>query len=342
FLLCITASVGWSLEPSETLLGESTSVSAMVLQLPLTIAAFALLRTGLSSTSRMLWALALGCIPGSLLTVFNGLAGVQWKEGDTGYFMGLLPPDIFSPMLVMSATFLLTQVILAPRRRNKVAAGIMLPILLLGIALAGIRSGWIAFLAASAFLFLQIRKPAIVLVLLMAGGIVAAIAFAAQDKLPLSEQLAARLSEKSMRTGEIRVEYWEVAARGFLRRPILGIGWGAYPGFAADQSVGREAVTHNVFLRILCELGLVGFGAFWLWIVTTARRSAHTAHGVLISSLMVATLTQGCFLDHFICSYFWLFLGICDGTRAYTPARLLAQGEILENGLEDQHISLAT
>ncbi len=138
--------------------------------------------------------------------------------------------------------------------------------------------------------------------------------------LDLQDKMGARLSEGSLHTGEMRVQYWGVGVQGFLKRPLLGIGWGGFPGFAMDSSVTREAATHNIFVRILCELGIVGMGLFGAWIIERYLRLRRTVSGRLVCFVMTGVLLQGLLLDHFICTYFWLFLGLCDGAAAREPA----------------------
>ena len=148
--------------------------------------------------------------------------------------------------------------------------------------------------------------------------------FAVAPSLGLDEQLTKRMSEQSLNTGEMRVEYWHVAGQGFLQRPLLGIGWGVFPSFVAE-SIGRYALTHSIFVRIGCELGMVGLALFLTWLVATVLRVRHSRDGRLIGILVLGVLVQGLFLDLFTGNYFWLFLGLGDGACRHDCSHGLAR-----------------
>ena len=72
-----------------------------------------------------------------------------------------------------------------------------------------------------------------------------------------------------------RFEMWNLAWKEFLNHPILGLGWNGYRYsyannlFVAGNYAGGEYLkgymyldTHNVYLQILCEFGIVGFCIF--------------------------------------------------------------------------------
>ncbi len=316
FLLCAVASVGWALYPAEALFRESTGICPMLLLLPLMIATRALLHAELTTAGRLLWALTLGCVPGCFLTIANALAGVVYADGGEGYYMGFVRPDVFSPMLVMSGLFLLLYLTSpAANSKTRMVAGLLLPVICLALVLSGIRSGWVAFALATLLLVPRMRSFTAVAGLIAVITAVIILVFSGSPRLNVREKLAARLSEQSLQTGEQRVAFWEVAVQGFIRRPVLGIGWGSFPAFAADNTVGREVATHNIFVRILCELGSVGLMVFLIWIMRSLLKARHTSEGVLVGVLMAGVLAQGFFLDHFVCAYFWLFLGVSDGIQ---------------------------
>jgi len=327
FLICITASASWALDPRESLLGESVGVIAMLMQVPIAIAARALLSTGLTSARRLLWALTLGCIPGCGLVAYHALAGITWHEGNKAYYMGFLRPDIFSPMLVMSGVFLLSCVTSRiGGSRGKLLAGGLLPVVCLTLLLSGVRSGWVAFLIAAAVMLVLSRSWAGLAGVCAAGAVLIVLWFTAAGSLGMEDQLSARLSQQSLETGEMRVQYWEVALQGFLRRPLLGIGWGMFPPFLAD-SLGLFMLTHNIFMRIACELGVVGVALFLAWVTITILRVHPSPDGRLIEVLILGMLVQGLFLDHFTGNYFWLFLGLGDGVSGHRQHQGLVRAQ---------------
>jgi len=63
-----------------------------------------------------------------------------------------------------------------------------------------------------------------------------------------------------------RFELWALAIRAFKAHPIFGIGW---KQFRDTISVTRNSQyafdTHNVYLQLLCETGIIGFVIYLAW-----------------------------------------------------------------------------
>lgn len=62
-----------------------------------------------------------------------------------------------------------------------------------------------------------------------------------------------------------RFDMWNLAWGLFKEHPIVGIGWGKYVHIMAGPlGINPEFATsvHNVYLQLLCEIGLVGFAIF--------------------------------------------------------------------------------
>jgi len=64
---------------------------------------------------------------------------------------------------------------------------------------------------------------------------------------------------------EGRLQAWQVAARIFQERPVLGVGegafleaWNQYAPIDSDRLFGHHYVAHNLVLEVLGQLGLVG------------------------------------------------------------------------------------
>lgn len=79
-----------------------------------------------------------------------------------------------------------------------------------------------------------------------------------------------------------RFKMWALALELFRKHPIMGIGWGGYKQvYAVElyqdwQAIGAKYLnSHNTYLQLLCETGLVGF-LIYLWavlgtLITTAK-----------------------------------------------------------------------
>lgn len=326
FLLGVVASSSWALDPDASFFSKSFGVLATLSYVPLVLAVRALVRSRLTTPQRLLNALTLGCIPGCLLITYNALSGNAWRG--QAYRMAFFRPDIFSPLLVVAGLYLLFRLTSTHgKRASRLIVALLLPLICVALLLTGIRSGWIGFALGSMVCLLHARRFIALAGTLGVAALVGIVALGAAASLNLDEQMRARLSQGSLRTGETRLELWGVAARGFAERPVTGIGWGCFPALAAGV-VGREIVAHNIFVRIWCELGLVGLGVFLAWIAATASKLRSSSEGALVALLMVGVFAQGLFLDLFVCAYFYFFLGLCDGVRPNASARIRWRKEV--------------
>ena len=64
-----------------------------------------------------------------------------------------------------------------------------------------------------------------------------------------------------------RIWFWEFALEKFRQSPVFGIGWGGFKHYyhmriGDYSSTGTTVDAHNVYLQILCEMGIVGFVVF--------------------------------------------------------------------------------
>ena len=74
-------------------------------------------------------------------------------------------------------------------------------------------------------------------------------------------RLATLPAEATLGTMHDRTRIWKAGIQLFLRRPIAGVGFGAYPQ-AAYPILRIHYNAHNTFLSVLVEAGMVGF-VFW-------------------------------------------------------------------------------
>jgi len=118
-----------------------------------------------------------------------------------------------------------------------------------------------------------------------------------------------------------RLELWKESIRLFKADPILGTGFNAVPFLGL---AGGFTDTHNIYLRILAEQGLIGitiFLIFFLLALKSSWRLYKTASDALLKGLglgfiacIIATLTTNMFGDRWtylqLGAYFWVFLGL--------------------------------
>ena len=77
----------------------------------------------------------------------------------------------------------------------------------------------------------------------------------------------------------IRLVLWGIAWNFFVHSPIFGVGWGNFAELYGSSVTGISWLqegryeVHNIYLQLLSETGLVGFGAFFLLIFAAARQA---------------------------------------------------------------------
>ena len=75
-------------------------------------------------------------------------------------------------------------------------------------------------------------------------------------------------SDVDITTG--RVNFWNVAIQQFKENPILGIGWKSFWHF---EFYGVHYDVHNIYLQLLCEVGIMGAVVFYLFFAISLYRA---------------------------------------------------------------------
>jgi O-antigen ligase len=111
----------------------------------------------------------------------------------------------------------------------------------------------------------------------------------------------------------------------FLKNPVTGVGVGGYTAALATITPGQSAwayqPVHNVFLLILSEIGLLGFVAFFWWVISVGKSLRTEAQGFMIS--LGTCLFFLALFDHYLWSLWpglalsaFVFAMILRGSRA--------------------------
>lgn len=145
----------------------------------------------------------------------------------------------------------------------------------------------------------------------------------------LPQTVVERISMTEAPTGELeasagkRVELWERAIELFQNNPIFGIGFGA---FSYSVSIEGLTDTHNFYMRMLSEQGVIGFLLF-VTVLLAAFRSgwrlyqlARTPYlkglGLGFMGCVVATIITNLFGDRWsyfvLGGYFFVLWGVVD------------------------------
>lgn len=185
--------------------------------------------------------------------------------------------------------------------------------IMIGCAVVGTfsRSGFISVCIVVGVFLIQNNIRAIIPMLTL-SGVLAALIFL----LPQLVLRVGSVGDAISRGATGRFSAWRLAFEMWFSSPIFGTGLGSY--FAKHQ-----AVAHNTFLTILCELGLIGLLLFLipialailncLW-VKKLYHSTTRAESIFINT-MVTALAGMCIMMATI-SYeeiklFWMACGMC-------------------------------
>jgi O-antigen ligase len=211
------------------------------------------------------------------------------------------------------------------------------------IVLSYSRAGWVGLAAGLPLLLIPSRvrfRLAVPLALLFATGVAMYFGLGAERSL-----VSVRLSDLALDTISgvnsfaERLALWHKAITIAQRYPVLGIGFGNFP---SAQIAGQfrwvgGLITHNVFLTVLAEMGLVGVALFITLIVRTfhnliaGARTYGAPELSLLSWGFLASMTsyvvgQGMAHGSLVSELMWVLIGLSFAakalaTRATSPAQ---------------------
>ncbi|MDG1949413.1 MAG: O-antigen ligase family protein [bacterium] len=257
---------------------------------------------------------------GATASTFLGVAakeaatlGVSVIETGSGRLLrahGTFPhPNIFGGWLAMGLILIAWLVRFVESRWQLVlllgGAGVLASTLVVTFS----RSAWLGLLGAFLILlvgmWIQKKKPRKRLVALGVVGLVCVFA----TVLSYHDQVLARFTPSlplETISLEERASQYEQFGDVFVERPLFGVGPNAYTFVLAQQDPGQDVwayqPVHNVFLLLLAELGVMGFGAF-LYLVFSTNPFAHASlkkvGGVFALALGAVFFMVGLF-DHYL------------------------------------------
>jgi putative inorganic carbon (HCO3(-)) transporter len=180
------------------------------------------------------------------------------------------------------------------------------------------RGGYVAFLAG--WLFIGVVKQRKLLLLLAAFAVMWAslVPGAVRDRVLMTYDSTSGELDHS---AAVRLDLWRDAMDLFHQNPILGTGFNTY---AYMNRVGNYADTHNFYLKVLVETGLIGLAIFLL-LLTKAfgmgwrlfRRADdrfYSALGLGLAVWIVCSAAANLFGDRWsyfqINGYLWLLAGL--------------------------------
>ena len=118
------------------------------------------------------------------------------------------------------------------------------------------------------------------------------------------------------RSAMSRFEMWSTAISMFKDHPIFGVGLSNYTflfsNYGSAGVLGYNPYTHNLYLKILAESGIVGELLFLILCFTLLKLCIKYAQidrkAIMILFGVLAFLIQGMTVEFFTSNYFWFLL----------------------------------
>jgi putative inorganic carbon (hco3(-)) transporter len=211
------------------------------------------------------------------VAITNKLEGIDLVEGSRVTIgreqigSPLSDPNDLALILMVPLSFAIALVIYG--RRFQIMLGALgTAAIFTAILLTQSRGGVFGIMALSAVFGSRLIKSKIVLIAVgLIGGAAIYLAMGIGDR-SVSSSLGAGLDESA----EARLNLWIVAIRTFIANPLLGIGMENFPIVAAIHT-GLAFPTHNTWLQVAAETGLLGLIAFGGMVAAAIRAAAGTA-----------------------------------------------------------------
>ncbi|MCW3050050.1 MAG: O-antigen polymerase [Solirubrobacterales bacterium] len=277
FLCWIAMSAAWAESPSVALGTLPRYAPNLVL--------FLIVYTAVGTRRHAVWVIAAFVI-GATIAALYGIARPPSPNSLRGDRIGGIvgdPNELASVLVAGLVLAVALAAVLRQRTLGRVAAGAAACVILLAIFLTLSRGGLLALgvvLVVGIFSAGRWRVMAIVLALVATLG---TVTYFSEFASPVARQRVTTAGNGSGRTG-----LWTVAWRMVDAHPVRGVGAGNFPvssvhyllrpGAIPDGYfiVDRPEVTHNVYLQLLAETGLVGLSLF-LGLIAFAVSSALKA-----------------------------------------------------------------
>jgi len=171
------------------------------------------------------------------------------------FFMSIAGrPILFRPLALILMALFITALVATRARGGLIAFGVIM----LGIGYFGLKLPK-----------LWHKLISIILVVVAIGGI---IAFAPGV---FKERAETILDYQTQGTALSRIEYWKIGIKMFLSNPLLGVGAGNYQLRYSDFGGWEHVwpVPHNMYIEVMSELGILGFGCLFFLLFFTFKGS---------------------------------------------------------------------
>lgn len=194
-----------------------------------------------------------GWFTGSLMWYNQGIPRLHGSTSDTGH------PNSFSGFAVGCLPFCVYLLGGVRHYLAKLALLALLASALIVVVNTGSRTGYVAVVVGAALYFITMKSSKTKMLLLGLVVIIGTLQFVPEHYKERFESIYSG-KEKEGHSSERRKEIMADALEIFIHYP-LGVGVHAFPKVRSDM-FGRRQDTHNLYLEVLTNIGIIGFFFF--------------------------------------------------------------------------------
>lgn len=268
--------------------------------------------------TKMLNGLVIGGIIASIMIVFSG-SSLNIGGRDTLVFFGrMIDPNILAYSCVLS--FIVCLYRLVVEKDYIVKNIVMIGLLLAAIITCGSRGALVTcFVAIAAITMnIEVKEYAFIKKIFVFALIFVAVLFVYFEFVLTSEFGARFTIDNLVGKGSMgmanRDKIWGAAFTQIAKRPIFGYGNGA--SMYAIEAVYRFYGTHNSYILVLLEFGIVGFILVFIWQLREYKMCCSN-HSKIYKILHISMLVFVIFVEGFSTKVFWgvqvLLMTACYG-----------------------------
>lgn len=260
--------------------------------------------------------------------------------------MGYAGSNGLGAFLAQAASFLLVVATLEPRWRWKYAYYALTIFSFIVLMFSLSRGGYVAFAVAFLFVGLTAQRKVLFLTIALATVWTSFVPEAVKSRVTMTQSDEGGLDHSS----ETRINLWEDAFNLIESNPITGTG---YVTYAYMGRVGNYTDTHNLYLKILVETGVVGFLVFvlmvtrFIWsgfrLFLSVKDPLHCTVGLGLATWVLCSVVANVFGDRWnylqVNGYMWVLAGLLASALTLQEESQLveaeAQEEVAESAIEE-------
>lgn len=260
------------------------------------------------------------------------------KQFNSGWMPGICK-NVSANGMVLSVTFLVYVGSFFRSSEKKIWNKIRTVLIIFALLLTGKRGPLLAIVISMAIVYLAQQKQKSVIVkflkLAVIGSILIVVFVILSQHIPALSNLIGKSEELSSSSKGIlngRQTLWNIAFDMIKSSPIIGKGYGSYANYAVMYG-GSTSSTHNLYLQVFAELGIVGLiaylCAFAVGVVSTVKEIRRTnetrKQNVLNISLLVQVFTICYSFSSTSLMYYYILIPYffaCGASRTITYERI--------------------